>query len=113
MNPHACNSHAVFGIPPLSVLLNDHPEPDTIDCNSRKGIRTTREKSKEGTVIFSATVRAAGFNVFDISQRINCVRTAARPIVAEKATATTLRLPDFAPCSACFCRRLGGASLGR
>jgi hypothetical protein len=76
-------------------------------------MRTTREKSKVGTVAFKAKARAAGFNVFDISQRINSARTAARAIVAENVTATTLRLPDFAPYSACFCRRLGGASLGR
>jgi hypothetical protein len=113
VKPHNCNSHAVFGNLPCSVLRNDHPEPDTMDCSSRKGTSTTRANSKLGTVTFKANVLAAGFNVFDISQRINSAKTAARAIVAEKVTATTLRLPDFAPYSRCFCRRLGGASLGR
>ena len=32
-------------------------------------MRTTREKSKVGTVAFKAKARAAGFNVFDIQLR--------------------------------------------
>lgn len=113
MKPAACRSHAVLGILPLSALLNDHPDPDTIDCNSRNGMRIMRKKRRVGTVALRARVRAAGFKELEISQRINSASTAARAIVEENERATTRRRPDFALCSTCDCRKLGGASLGR
>lgn len=111
--PADCNSHGVLGILPLCVLLNVHPDPDTTDCNSKKGIRTIKKNRSVGTVIWRASVLAEALSVFDISQRINSASTAARAIVVEKEIATTRRRPDFAPCSTCDCRKLGGASLGR
>ena len=113
VNPAACNIHAVFGILPLSVLVKDHPEAETIDCNSRKGMRTTRKNNNVGTVILRAAARAAGLRELESSQRINSTRTAARAIVVENEIATIFRLAVFAPCSAWLCRKLGGALLGR
>ena len=61
----------------------------------------------------SAAERADGLREFEISQRMSSARTAARAIVVEKETATTLRLAVLAPCSAWLWRRLAGAPLGR
>jgi hypothetical protein len=70
-----------------------------MDCISKKGIKIMRRKRSIGIVICNATALAAGFTVFEISQRISSAKTAARAIVVENDNAAIRRRRVFGPCS--------------
>ena len=86
-----CSTHAARNLP-LLLLENSHPAADMTDWISSEGMTTTRRSNKSGTVKWKAKRRANGLIVFEISQRINSARTAARAIVAEEVIAAALRV---------------------
>lgn len=56
---------------------------------SKKGMAMMRRKRRSETVIWNASLRAAGLMVLEISHRINSASTAASAMVVEKARADT------------------------
>lgn len=60
------------------------PVPEIIEWISKAGVATTRRNSRDGSVIFRASVRVARFTVLEISQRMSSASTADRAKLVEK-----------------------------
>lgn len=88
-NPAICKAQASLKRP-FPPPLNFQPAEDMKECSSRNGITMTSRTSRVETVTWSATLRAAGSRVLEISQRINSASTADRAMVVEKVTADML-----------------------
>ena len=86
MKAAICTIHANLSLP-LPLPVNSYPAAEMIEWISSSGIAIIRKNRSSETVVWKATLRAAGLIVLEISHSMSSTRTAARAVVEENVSA--------------------------